>query len=134
MINVNYDELKKLSKGFSGYEKKLMTVINQYGESKSKSLANEARSKAKWQNQTGKARQSITGTYIKSGTLGTIRLEGFAKKPDYKGDKWGVDYFQHLEFHKGKKYAILRPTADKELPRITKVLANRLGKVKILGG
>lgn len=134
MIKVNFDEIKALNKGFKGYEKKLMTVIHRYGKDQAKTISKRARDTVPWKNDTFKAKESITGTYIKSGTLGTIRLEGFAKKPKYKGDKWGVDYFQHLEFHRNKKYAVLRPTAEKALPRVSKVLANRLSKVKILGG
>jgi hypothetical protein len=147
MIEIELSEFKALKKGLKGYDKKLHTVVNKYAENQATKLADTAKDKARWTDDTGQARASITGTYIKKGYLGVIRLEGYALKSNRKvrfrtrvnrvvkrKKNWGKDYFQHLEFHHGKKYAILRPTVDKAIPRITKTLANRLGKVKILGG
>lgn len=126
MIKVNLDELKQLNKGLKSYDKKVMTVIRTYGKSSATTLANDAKRSAKWTDRTGQARRSIKGEYKDSGTLGTIRLEGYAQKPK------GGDYFQYLEYAHKKKWAILRPTVDKALPRITDTMAKRIAKVKIM--
>lgn len=133
MINVNFNDVKRLNRGMKSYEKKAMTAIHAYGRSSAITLQNEAKRNAKWTNRTGQARASIKGTYTASGSVGTIRLEGYAKKPSgTKTGKWGADYFQHLEYHHGKKWAVLRPTAEKNLPRVSKVISNRLSKIKIM--
>lgn len=133
MINVNFNDVKTLKKGLTRYDKKVMTTIKVYGKTSATNLQNEAKRNAKWTDRTGQARNSITGSYVENGYIGTIRLEGYAKKPaNVKSSKWGDDYFQHLEFHHGKKRAILRPTAEKNLPRISKTMARRIGKIKIM--
>lgn len=146
MLNIEMKDIKELKKGLKGYNKKLNTVIDKYADSQAKDLAKKAKDKAKWQDDTGTARSSITGTYVKRGYVRIIRLEGFAEKPHRKVKlktkikriikrrrDWGKDYFQHLEFHNGKKYAILVPTIKQNAPRIAKTLSRRLGKVKIKG-
>lgn len=133
MISINLDDVKKLSSGLKSYDKRVMTAIHAYGRSSAITLQNDAKRNAKWTNRTGQARRSIVGTYISNDNIGTIRLEGYASKPaNVKTGKWGRDYFQHLEHHHGKKWAVLRPTAEKALPRISKVVSNRIGKIKIM--
>lgn len=137
MIKINLDDVKTLKKGMNSYQRKAMTVIHAYGKSSATTIANDAKRDAKWRDITGTARRSITGTYIKNDTSGIIRLEGYAKKPNYNASKdkkgWGVDYFQHLELHHNKRHAILRPSAEKALPRVSRVMANRISKIRIMG-
>ena len=126
MIRIDLSELKQLDKGMKSYEKKAMTAIYAYGKSSATTIANKAKREARWTDRTGDARRSIKGSYLSYGTLGIIRLEGYAK------NKYNREYFQYLEYAHKKKWSILRPTAEKELPRISKVIANRLSKIKIM--
>lgn len=126
MISVNFDDVKRLNRGMKSYEKKAMTAIHAYGRSSATTLQNDAKRRARWTNRTGQARRSIAGRYMSYGTLGVIRLEGYAK------NEYGREYFQYLEYAHKKKYSVLRPTVEKNLPRISKVMANRLSKIKIM--
>ena len=111
-----------------------MTTIKICGQASALSLQNEAKRNARWTDRTGQARRSIKGSYIDNGEIGTIRLEGYAAKPKVSSrSKWGRDYFQHLEFHHGKKRAILKPTAEKNLSKIAKTMGDRIGKLRVMG-
>ena len=157
MIEVNLDDVKALHKGLKKYDKKTQTIIRAYGKSTANTLQNTAKRNAKWTDRTYTARHSIKGTYTEDGSLGTISLEGYANKRSskkssssskgkarkvslkrgtgsYRVGKSNNDYFQYLEYGFNGRYKILRPTVDKALPRISKTLANRLAKIKIMEG
>lgn len=154
MVEVDLKEVKTLKKGLEKYNRKVMKTVRAYGESSATTLQNEAKRRAKWIDRTGQARNSITGTYLEEGeSLGIIRLEGYAKKGTTSKKlnlssssrrrvslKKGTgsyraaaqNYFKYLEYAHQGKYKILRPTAEKASSRISKVMARRIAKIKIM--
>lgn len=90
------------------FEKRVRSGLLMYGDTSAKKLEADAKKNRPWKDQTGNARNSIQGdSYFKSDTL-VIRLSG------------NVDYFQYLELAMDKRYAILKPTVDKNGPEIFK--------------
>lgn len=69
-------------------------------------LEGEAKKNAPWTDRTGHARQSIHGTADWVGDDLVICLSG------------GMEYSPYLELAHGKKYAILKPTIEKNASSI----------------
>jgi hypothetical protein len=84
--------------GLEGMQSKLDSAVSMYAETSALKLQNYARSNARWQNQTGRARASLTATSMKYANGYKIELAH------------GVDYGKWLELANGKRYAIIPET------------------------
>lgn len=83
-------------------------AIGAYGDTAAKKMEGEAKRNAPWTDRTGNARNSIRGDFDWQGDNAVITLSG------------NMDYSVYLELAHEKKYAILKPTIDKNAPSIIK--------------
>lgn len=81
-------------------------ALTAYAHAVAKKLEAEAKRDAPWTNRTGNARNSIQGTAGWDGDTLKVILSG------------GMHYSVYLELANEKKYAILKPTIDKNAPKI----------------
>lgn len=81
-------------------------ALTVYADAAAKKLEGEAKRNAPWKDRTGHARQSIQGTAGWDGETLKVILSG------------GMSYSVYLELAHEKKYAILKPTIDKNAPEI----------------
>ena len=91
---------------FKEAEKKVKAAIGLYADTAAKKMEGEAKINAPWTDRTGNARNSIRGDFGWQGSKAVITLSG------------NMDYSVWLELAHGKKYAILKPTIDKNTPEI----------------
>ena len=77
-----------------------------YADVAGKKMEGEAKANAPWTDRTTHARQSIKGGADWEGKQLKVVLSG------------GMDYSPYLELAHEKKYAILKPTIDKNAPEI----------------
>ena len=91
---------------FKEVEKKVKAAIGLYADTAAKRMEGEAKINAPWTDRTGNARNSIRGDFDWQGSKAVITLSG------------NMDYSVWLELAHGKKYAILKPTIDKNTPEI----------------
>ena len=91
---------------FKEAEKKVKAAIGLYADTAAKKMEGEAKIDAPWTDRTGNARNSIRGDFGWQGSKAVITLSG------------NMDYSVWLELAHGKKYAILKPTIDKNTPEI----------------
>ena len=106
-----------LTGGLLDFNQRAQTAIRMYAETSALKLQNDARSDAPWTDRTAHARQRLTGDVLISEKGYTIRLSH------------GVNYGKWLELAHEKKYAIIKPTIDKDSPEIIKGLQNLLKKL-----
>lgn len=97
-------------------QKKMLAACQSYTDTAGKKLEAEAKSNAKWEDRTGNARQTIKGFGLVEGGDYSIVLRG------------GMEYSVWLELARGKKYAILFPTIQKNQSAILKAWSERLLK------
>lgn len=88
-----------LTGGISSLESKAKTALKMYANQSALKLQNYARVNAPWQNRTGNARQTLTGT------VDTFTDEKVVLKLAH-----GVDYGKWLELAHNKKFAIIPQT------------------------
>ena len=81
-------------------------ALQMYAETAALKMEKEAKKKAPWTDRTTHARQSISGEAGWRGDKLVIALSG------------GMDYSVWLELAYEKRYAILKPTIDKNTPAI----------------
>lgn len=81
-------------------------ALTVYAHTAAKKLEGEAKRSAPWTDRTGNARNSIQGTAGWDGETLKVILSG------------GMHYSVYLELAHEKKYAILKPTIDKNAPEI----------------
>jgi hypothetical protein len=81
-------------------------ALSIYADTAAKKMEAEAKTKAPWEDRTGNARNSIRGEGGWDGYLLKVVLSG------------GMSYNVWLELAHEKKYAILRPTIDRNTPSI----------------
>lgn len=81
-------------------------AIQIYADTAAKKMMKEAKRNAPWIDRTGHARQNIEGSSGWEGDKHRIVLSG------------GMDYSVYLELAHEKKYAILKPTIDKNAAEI----------------
>lgn len=93
---------------FKAVEKKVRAAIGLYADTASKKMEGEAKINAPWTDRTGNARNSIQGDFDWQGNKAVITLSG------------NMDYSAWLELAHEKKYAILKPTIDRNAPEILK--------------
>ncbi len=85
---------------------KQRAIIGAYAGTASKKMERDAKRNASWTDRTGNARNSIQGDAGWVGNNCKIVLSG------------NVDYFVYLELTMGKKYAILKPTINRNAPEV----------------
>jgi len=88
--------------------KQIRAAIGLYADAAAKKMEGEAKSNAPWTDRTGNARNSIQGNFGWQGNKAVITLSG------------NMDYSVYLELAHEKKYAILKPTIDRNTPEIIK--------------
>ena len=93
---------------FKAVEKKMRAAIGVYADTAAKTMEGYAKENAKWTDRTGNARNSIQGNFGWKGNQAVITLSG------------NMDYSVYLELAHEKKYAILKPTIDRNAPEILK--------------
>lgn len=93
---------------FSDAEKKMRAAIGLYADTAAKKMEAEAKLNAPWTDRTGNARNSIQGDFGWRKNQAVITLSG------------NVDYFVYLELAMEKRWAILKPTIDRNAPEILK--------------
>lgn len=93
---------------FKEVEKKTRAAIGLYADTAAKKMEGEAKINAPWTDRTGNARNSIQGDFDWQSNKAVITLSG------------NMDYSVWLELAHEKKYAILKPTIDKNAPDIIK--------------
>lgn len=81
-------------------------ALSAYADVAGKKMEGEAKLGAPWTDRTGNARQSISGTYGWDGDLLKVVLSG------------GMSYSVFLELTHEKKYAILKPTIDRNAAEV----------------
>ncbi len=89
-------------------EEKVRAAIGLYADTAAKKMEGEAKINAPWTDRTTNSRNSIQGDFNWQGNKAIIALSG------------NVDYFVYLELAHEKKYAILKPTIDRNAPEILK--------------
>ncbi len=88
--------------------KQVKAAIGAYADTAAKKMEAEAKKNAPWQDRTGNARNSILGNFGWQGDKAVITLSG------------NMDYSVYLELAHEKKYAILKPTIDRNAPEVIK--------------
>lgn len=88
--------------------KKVRAAIGIYADTAAKKMEGEAKKNAPWQDRTSAARNSIQGDFEWKGNQAVINLSG------------NMDYSVYLELAHEKRYAILKPTIDRNAPSIIK--------------
>lgn len=88
--------------------KQVRAAIGAYADTAAKKMEGEAKMNAPWADRTGNARNSIQGDFGWQGNKAVITLSG------------NMDYSVYLELAHEKKYAILKPTIDRNAPEILK--------------
>lgn len=81
-------------------------ALGMYADTAAKKIKGEAKAKAPWQDRTGNARESIDGTGGWEGNELKVVLSG------------GMSYSVYLELAYERRYAILKPTIDKNASEI----------------
>lgn len=87
-------------------QNKLRAAISIYASTVAKKMEGEAKRNAPWEDRTTNARNSIQGDFGWREDQAVIRLSG------------NMHYSVYLELANEKKYAILKPTIDKNAPDI----------------
>jgi len=93
---------------FKAVEQKIKAAIGLYADTAAKKMEAEAKKNAPWTDRTGNARNSIRGDFGWQGNKAVITLSG------------NMYYSVYLELAYQKKYAILKPTIDRNAPEILK--------------
>lgn len=106
-------DARELFKGLEEYELKMRFALETYAENAGQMLENEAKTNFEWTPRTARAHQSLNGG-----------AEWKDKNNILIYLSHGVDYGEHLEFAYERKYAIVKPTIDKNSPKIMKGLEN----------
>lgn len=88
--------------------KQVRAAIGAYADTAAKKMEAEAKRNAPWQDRTGNARNSIQGNFGWQGNKAVISLSG------------NKEYSVYLELAHEKKYAILKPTIDRNAPEVIK--------------
>jgi len=81
-------------------------ALGLYADTAAKKMEREAKANAPWTDRTTNARQSLAGSSGWDGNKLKVVLSG------------GMDYSVYLELAHEKKYAILKPTIDKNTSEI----------------
>lgn len=97
-------DAKGMMSGLAEMEMKTKASLGLYADTVSKKMESHAKSNYKWIPRSGRAHQSITGTWKWVGDKARVELSH------------GVDYGVYLEFCNEKRYAIIKPTIDKISP------------------
>lgn len=84
----------------------MRAAIGLYANTAAKKMEADAKRNAPWTDRTGNARNSIQGDFGWEDDSAKIVLSG------------NVDYSVYLELAHEKKWAILKPTIDKNAPEI----------------
>jgi hypothetical protein len=96
MIKVNMKSFN-----LSGAAMKQRAALGLFADTAAKKMEGQAKVGAKWIDRTSNARNSIQGDFGWEGNKLKVILSG------------GMDYSVYLELAHEKKYAILKPTIDK---------------------
>lgn len=87
-------------------ENKVRAALGLYADTAAKKMEGEAKKNAPWTNRTSNARNSIQGDFGWKSNQVVITLSG------------NMDYSVYLELANEKKYAILKPTIERNAPEI----------------
>lgn len=87
---------------------KVRAIIGAYADTEAKRMEAEAKANKPWTTRTSNAENSIQGTFDWEGNKCKIVLSG------------NMEYSVYLELAHEKKYAILKPTIERNAPRILK--------------
>lgn len=93
---------------FKAVEQKIKAAIGLYADTAAKKMEGEAKNNAPWTDRTGNARNSIQGDFGWIGNQAVITLSG------------NMEYSVYLELANEKRFAILKPTIDRNAPEILK--------------
>ncbi len=109
-------DIQEALRGLTETEIKMRAAVGVYADSAGKKMEGEAKQNAPWENNSGKARQTITGGHVWEGNKCLAYVAG------------NMPYSPYLELCNEGKYAILGPTAKKMAPEILRGLANLLNR------
>ena len=93
-------DASNLIKGLAEREIKTRAALGLYADTVAKKMESHAKSNKPWIDRTGRAKQSLNGSWKWMGDVARVELSH------------GVDYGIYLEFCNEKKYAIIKPTID----------------------
>ena len=97
-------------KGISEMELKTKSALGLYADSVAKKMETHAKTNFTWAPRSGRAHQSLNGTWKWIGDKARVELSH------------GVEYGIWLELCNEKRYAIIKPTIDKISPEAIKGL------------
>ena len=103
-------DASNLLEGLAEREIKVRASLGLYADTVAKKMEAHAKSNKPWANKTGRARDSLNGSWKWKGDVARVELSH------------GVDYGLYLEFCNEKRYAIIKPTIDKISPEAIKGL------------
>lgn len=112
-MSIKFDPSNMLN-GLVDADLKMKSAVGLYSDTVAKKFEAHAKDKAIWQDRTGLARGTLSGTWKWVGPIARIELS--------HGMKYGV----YLEFAHEKRYAIIKPTIDLLSPQAIKGLNNIL--------
>ena len=102
-FQLDYDS-STLKKNLDKMSVKLGAVVLMYASTKASELQAKMKLNRPWTDRTGRAKQSLNGSWKWMGDVARVELSH------------GVDYGVYLEFCNEKRYAIIKPTIDKISP------------------
>jgi len=85
---------------------RVRAAIGVYADTAAKQMERDAKRDAPWDNRTSNARNSIQGNFNWQGNKATINLSG------------NMDYSVFLELAHEKRFAILKPTIERNAPTV----------------
>lgn len=109
-----------LVNGMTQFKSKADIAIEMFANTAAKTMETDAKEQAKWENRTGRARQSLMG-YVTKENAHTIRVNL----------AHGVDYGLWLELAHEKRFAIVEPIIRLSSPYIMKDFEGMFNKMKI---
>jgi len=85
---------------------RVRAAIGVYADTAAKQMERDAKQNANWENRTSNARNSIQGNFDWQGNKAVISLSG------------NMDYSVFLELAHEKRFAILKPTIERNAPTV----------------
>lgn len=105
--------------GLTEFQTKADIAVEMFARTAAKTMETDAKEQAKWENRTGRARQSLVG-YVTKENSHTVRINL----------AHGVDYGIWLELAHEKRFAIVEPIVRLSSPYIMKDFEGLIDKMK----
>jgi hypothetical protein len=112
-------DFSKLLNGVTMMDVKMQLAVEMFVDTKSQEIQSTAQENAVWTDRTGRARQGLKGTYIKTPKGYKIVLSH------------SVDYGMWLELANEKNYAIIEPTIKLSSPKIMRQFTGMMNKINV---